>query len=185
MDIEAANLLRPVLRITAALLAVAAVAGIVTEPRVAEIRVSKSRRTLQLVDAGGAVLREYAVIFGRGAGSKEREGDQRTPEGEYFVCVKNPRSRFHLSLGLSYPSAADATRARESGLISAEESEAIAAAERGRRRPPWDTPLGGEIFIHGDGEERDGTRGCIAVTNDDIEEIYRIVDLGTPVKIEG
>jgi len=152
---------------------------------IAKIVVSKSQRLLTAYGADGRILRTFPVIVGReSAGAKEREGDERTPEGEYYVCFKNPQSRFHLSLGLSYPSLADAERGLASGMISAAEYREIASAHAARRIPPWKTPLGGEIFIHGEVGERGGTAGCLAVSNQAIEELFPQVELGTPVLIE-
>ena len=72
----------------------------------------------------------------------------KTPEGDYRVCLKNPTSRFHLSLGLNYPNAADAQVGLKEKRITRAQRDAIVAASKGRGCPPWDTQLGGEIFIH-------------------------------------
>ncbi len=144
--------------------------------------VDKSRLMLTVLDAGRPVKR-YRVAVGGGDGDKVREGDRRTPEGEFYVCVKNPQSQYVLSLGLSYPDAADARRGLEDGLISARDYHRIAEAIRRRRHPPWDTPLGGEIMIHGARNGRDATAGCIALDDDDIRELYPRIDVGTPVRI--
>ena len=152
---------------------------------VSKIVVSKSARRLTAFGPDGAVVASYPVIFGReGFGHKAREGDLRTPEGEYYVCFKNPKSQFHLSLGLSYPNEADAERGLESGAITQAEYAAIVAAQRAGRIPPWKTALGGEIFIHGEMNDRAGTRGCVALSNDAIEVLFPEVALGTPVLIE-
>jgi murein L,D-transpeptidase YafK len=173
------------LRTAAVLLVVVALITVMTRPHISQIVVSKSARTLRLLDAEGGEIARYTIAVGRSAeGRKEVEGDRRTPEGEYFVCVKNPNSKFHLSLGLNYPNAEDGRRGYAAGLISNEELAEIETAESERRRPPWKTALGGEIFIHGHGHGRDGTAGCIAVTDAEIEEIYALVYVGTPVRIE-
>jgi murein L,D-transpeptidase YafK len=172
------------LRALAVALVAAALVTVMTRPRVAHIVVVKSARTLRLLDAEGWSIAEYSIAVGRAAeGAKEAEGDRRTPEGEYVVCVKNPNSKFHLSLGLNYPNTIDARRGFAAGRITAEQLAAIETAERESRRPPWDTPLGGEIFIHGHGHGRDGTAGCIAVSDAEIEEIYGLVYVGTGVTI--
>jgi hypothetical protein len=85
---------------------------------------------------------------------------------------------------LNYPNAGDGRRGFDAGRISAEELTAIETAERERRMPPWNTALGGEIFIHGRGDRSEGTAGCIAVSDSAIEEIYALVYVGTPVRIE-
>ena len=145
--------------------------------------VLKSERRLTLY-AGDKRVREYSVGLGfNPEGDKVQEGDGRTPQGEYYVCAKNPNSRFHLSLGLNYPNEEDAVRGLASGLITRAEYERITAASQQRRQPPWDTALGGEIFIHGHGASRDWTWGCIALHNEDIAELYEAVPVGTSVTI--
>jgi murein L,D-transpeptidase YafK len=147
------------------------------------ILIEKSARRLTLLD-GETPVRTYHVALGDSSlGDKEREGDRRTPVGEFYVCVKNPESRYHLSLGLSYPNQEDADRGLREGLISSAEYGAIVAAIGSGRRPPWDTALGGEIMIHGNGAGRDWTWGCLALDDADIEEIYHAVGLGTPVEV--
>ncbi len=173
------------LRVVALLVLAVALARLVGNSMVAKIVVSKSQRSLTAYGADGRVLRVFPVIVGREpTGTKEREGDERTPEGEYYVCFKNPQSRFHLSLGLSYPSLADAERGLEAGMIGSAEYREIAEAHAARRIPPWKTSLGGEIFIHGEMGERGGTAGCVAVSDQAMEELFPQVDLGTPVLIE-
>jgi len=172
-------------RIIVLVVLVCAVARLVGGPMVSRIVVSKSQRLLTAYGADGRVLKVFPAIVGReNAGTKEREGDERTPEGEYYVCFKNPQSRFHLSLGLNYPNRSDARRALERGVIGPVEYREIAEAAETKRIPPWKTPLGGEIFIHGEMRDRSGTAGCVAVTNQAIEELFPQVALGTPVLIE-
>lgn len=116
-------------------------------------------------------------------GTKDKQGDGKTPEGEYRVCRKNPASRFHLSLGLDYPNAADAERAFAAGVISKAQRNGIRASARGRGCPPWSTPLGGEIFIHGSGSSSDWTLGCVALDDPDMDVLYGACPVGTPVTI--
>ena len=135
------------------------------------ILVDKSDRTLSLIQ-DGRVVRAYPVGLGFAPeGDKEREGDGRTPEGVFRIDRLNPGSRFHLSLGIDYPQAAD-----------------VARAARGGYSP------GGDIFIHGQPPGIDGfgdrarlkgdwTAGCIAVANANVEEIWRVAGLGTAVEI--
>ncbi|HZH33181.1 MAG TPA: L,D-transpeptidase [Pyrinomonadaceae bacterium] len=149
--------------------------------------VSKSKRQLLLYagGAGGAVVRTYRIALGANpVEDKVREGDGATPEGDFYVCVKNARSNFYLSLGLSYPNAEDAERGLRDKLITRAERDAIVRAIRNKRRPPWDTALGGEIFIHGGGTDGDWTRGCVALANEDIREVFDALPLGTPVRVE-
>jgi murein L,D-transpeptidase YafK len=174
-----------VTRILALMVLLAGAWQLIGKPMVAKIVVSKSERWLRAYAADGTLVTEFPAIVGRsGAGAKEVEGDLRTPEGEYYVCFKNPRSRFHLSLGLSYPNLDDARRGLERGLIDTTQYVAIADAHAARRSPPWRTPLGGEIFIHGEAEGRDGTAGCVAVSNSAIEALFQWVELGTTVIIQ-
>jgi len=116
-------------------------------------------------------LRSYAVALGRGGlDIKTREGDNRTPEGQYRIDGRNPRSAFHLSLHISYPEARDVAKAAAHG----------------------ENP-GGDIMIHGirnglgwigtSHRWLDWTAGCIAVTNREVEEIWRVVVDGTPIEI--
>ena len=145
--------------------------------------VEKGARRLKLY-SGEELVRVRAVALGFGPeGDKEKQGDGRTPEGDYYVCTKNERSRFHLSLGLDYPKAEDAERGLKAGLITRAQYERIVAAARAKRCPPWDTPLGGEIFIHGGGNASDWTWGCVALENAEVEELFNSVPAGTPVRI--
>ncbi len=134
------------------------------------IVVTKSTHTLVLY-SHGAVLRTYQVALGRASGPKQQQGDNRTPEGHYRIDAHNPHSSAHLSLHISYPNADDRARA-------------MAA----HRQP------GGDIMIHGlpngfgylGGLHRatDWTFGCIAVTDEEMDEIYRLVPNNTPIDIE-
>lgn len=111
-------------------------------------------------------------------GNKEKEGDGKTPEGRYFVCLKK-RGKYGPSLGISYPSAADAQRLQ----ADAELMQCIRERERQGVRPPWGSFMGGEIFIHGGGTETDWTAGCIAVSDADAEQLYILCPEGTEVDI--
>jgi murein L,D-transpeptidase YafK len=148
------------------------------------ILISKSRRRLGLY-SDDRLVREYRVALGKNpSDDKERQGDYRTPEGEFYVCVKNAASRFYLSLGLSYPNREDAARGLRDQLITrAEHDRIVRAIERGLR-PPWDTALGGEIFIHGGGSTSDWTWGCVALDDADVKELFDAVPEGTKVVIE-
>jgi murein L,D-transpeptidase YafK len=117
------------------------------------------------------IFRTYRVALGGNPiGRKQQQGDHRTPEGNYRIDSKNPRSQFHLALHISYPSESDRQHAKELGV-----------------KP------GGDIMIHGLPDKyafvgaahiaTDWTDGCIAVSNSEIEEIWNLVPLGTPVEI--
>ena len=138
--------------------------------RADRILVEKERHLLTLY-RGDEALRSYPVSLGRGGlAPKTREGDGRTPEGRYHIIGRNPNSAYHRSLHISYPAARDIE----------------AASARGE-------PPGSDITIHGipNGRERvgewhrkiDWTAGCIAVTNAEIDEIWRVVPNGTPIEI--
>ncbi len=183
------RLLALVLLCAVALGAAAAVRGFwLREPlprplRNPEIQVFKARRQLEL-RAEGRVVRTYRVGLGlTPTGPKRRQGDRRTPEGRYFICNKNPRSQFYLSLQVNYPNAEDAARGLADGLITAAQHETIVRASGRKGIPPAGTRLGGEIFLHGRGSGSDWTWGCVALDDPDIKELYDAVPVGTPVRI--
>ena len=137
-------------------------------PPVTQVFVDKSDRKLYLL-SGTTLLRGYEVDLGnQPVGHKQFEGDGKTPEGLYYIDRRNPDSRYHLSLGVSYPNVQDAAFALSQGQNA-----------------------GGDIFIHGQGPEgqalapmrRDWTAGCIAVTDAEIEDIYAMIRDGTPIQI--
>lgn len=132
--------------------------------------VEKGDRKMVLISNGKQVRAYDIALGGNPKGHKERQGDRRTPEGRYVIDYRNPNSRFHLSLHISYPNAQDRARAREKNVHP-----------------------GGMIMIHGTPNHRrrkeallkgiDWTNGCIAVANDEIEEIWSLVQDGTPIEI--
>jgi len=127
--------------------------------------VFKGSRRLYLYHEGQP-FRDYKIGLGWAPeGDKAFEGDGRTPEGSYYINRRNPNSRFHLSLGISYP-----------------DPNQIAAARADGRDP------GGDIFIHGGQGKRnqnnDWTAGCIAVSDREIEEIWQLVPDGVLIVIQ-
>lgn len=151
-----------------------------SSPRVV---VEKGARRLKLY-AGGELVRVRRVVLGNEpVGDKVRQGDGRTPEGDFQICMKNERSKFYLSLGLTYPNAEDAERGLRDGIITSAEHKSIKRALDAGRCPPWDTALGGEIFIHGGGTSGDWTLGCVALENPEIKELFEALPAGTPVRI--
>lgn len=147
------------------------------------IEVFKAKRELR-VYAGDQRIKTYRIALGSNpVPRKLRQGDRATPEGSYFISYKNPRSKFHLSLAISYPNAGDAKRGLKSGLISRAEYKAIVQAAANQETPPWTTKLGGEVFVHGKGSSTDWTWGCIALNDADIEELYGLVPARTPITI--
>ena len=134
------------------------------------IIVEKSSRKLKLMK-NGKTLKTYRIALGSNPiGHKQQQGDERTPEGVYVIDYRNPYSKFHLSLHVSYPNNNDRQRAWERGVSP-----------------------GGDIMIHGGSADRgmfshwirpdDWTLGCIGVSNTEIEEIWRVVPDGTEIEI--
>ncbi|WAX94687.1 L,D-transpeptidase family protein [Aminobacter sp. NyZ550] len=134
------------------------------------VRVDKSERLLELL-SGDKVVRSYAVALGANpVGHKRQEGDERTPEGRYVLDWRNPESAFTKSIHISYPDANDKAAAKRAGVDP-----------------------GGMIMIHGQSkgfgwwswlmQMFDWTNGCIAVTDEDMAEIWKMVENGTPIEI--
>lgn len=132
------------------------------------IVIEKAARRMQLIQDGKAV-RTYTIALGfLPEGDKERQGDGKTPLGEFSVDRRNSESAFHLSIGIDYPQPDDLARAAAGGYSP-----------------------GGDIFIHGqpnalpDGLkiEGDWTAGCIALTNAEMREVWAVTPLGTKVEI--
>jgi murein L,D-transpeptidase YafK len=147
------------------------------------IVVLKGDRRLE-VFRGKQKIHSFRIgLGGSPVGDKVRSGDGKTPEGRFYVCVKNPKSRFYLSLGISYPDIADAERGLREGIITRQEHDQIVAAHAKKASPPWNTALGGEIFIHGHGSASDWTLGCVALDNAEIKTLFDLVAPGTPVEI--
>jgi murein L,D-transpeptidase YafK len=157
------------------------------------IFVDKSERRMEVNDGRG-YRESFRVALGQTPlGDKRREGDGRTPEGEFYVCTRVVHNRFHRFLGVSYPGPDDAHRGSRAGLLQPIEVRAILRAFRTRSVPPWGTAVGGNIGIHGYGRRRDRaaehaagrdwTDGCIAVTNEEIERVYDHVRVGTRLVI--
>jgi murein L,D-transpeptidase YafK len=153
------------------------------------IVIHKQARTL-LTFLGERLERSYPVVLGRNSSAdKQCEGDEATPLGEFYVCAKNPRSKFFLSMCISYPNAEDAARGLATGLIGREEHAAILEALSRGAMPPQRTRLGGEIYIHGEnpapraGAPKDWTRGCIALANGAMQKLFEASPIGTAVLI--
>lgn len=135
-------------------------------PMVDSVQVMKSLRRLDLIGQG-KVLRSYRISLGfTPVGAKRVEGDGKTPEGGYVLNARVPGSDFHLSMRLSYPNTKDLRLARNLGK-----------------------PAGGDICIHGQPNgvrglmRGDWTWGCVAMSNEEIEELFRVVPVGTPIRI--
>jgi murein L,D-transpeptidase YafK len=144
--------------------------------------IHKSRGTLELF-RDGVLLKRIAVHTGKNPADKRIEGDMATPEGEFYICYKNPRSRYTRFLGLSYPNTEDAERGLREGIITQAEHRRICGAILRRQCPPWKTALGGEVGIHGRSSSVGWTHGCIAMKNAEILKLSKLLPLGTPVQI--
>jgi murein L,D-transpeptidase YafK len=155
----------------------------VTSLKDPNVKVFKSARRVRLFD-GVELIKSYRIVLGVDPhGDKQIEGDGRTPEGDFYVFTKNPESKFHLSLGLSYPGLEDAERGLKQNLISQAEYDEITAAIAEKRMPLQKTKLGGEIYIHGGGIESDWTDGCVALDNAEMAELFEAIPVGAKVTI--
>jgi len=134
-------------------------------PEVTQLLMKKADRKLYLLH-GDKVVRAYDIDLGfNPEGHKLQQGDGRTPEGLYYIDRRNPQSRFHRSIGISYPNAQDRAQARKRGVSP-----------------------GGDIFIHGEAKwaansGRDWTWGCAALPDEKMNEIWALVPVGTPIMI--
>ncbi|MBN1343991.1 MAG: L,D-transpeptidase [Phycisphaerae bacterium] len=152
----------------------------VRDPRVVIV---KHERALYLFD-GQRLVKRYRIGLGRQpVGEKVHAGDDRTPLGEFALSRRNPDSRYHRFLGINYPNERAVRRGLHGGWISRGQAEALLRDLAEGRPPDQTTALGGGIGIHGGGNDRDWTAGCIAVTNDMIEELYAVLRVGDPVEI--
>ncbi|HEX3144502.1 MAG TPA: L,D-transpeptidase family protein [Pyrinomonadaceae bacterium] len=148
------------------------------------ILVKKAERKLFLY-SGSTLVRTYRIGLGLSpVGDKVRQGDRRTPEGDFYIFTKNDQSAFYLSLGISYPNAAHAQRGLRDGLVTKSQYDTIMQALEAHKTPPQNTKLGGDIYIHGNGAGSDWTWGCVALENEDIRELFNAVAVGTPVTIK-
>lgn len=154
--------------------------------------VSKTERTLSLTSKDRLIKTYHIDIGDAGLGDKQRQGDHKTPEGEFYITQRltmDPRDEF---LGtrwfrLSYPNMEDAERGLATGMINQTTHDQIIDAIAQGNTPPQYTALGGGIGIHGGATEalgNDWTFGCIGMTDSDIEEFFNDVPVGTKVIIE-
>jgi murein L,D-transpeptidase YafK len=167
----------PAVRTSATIIALSFISGwcaaqstVTPAPNVDRVLVLKKDRALQLISSG-KILKSYKVALGGDAvGPKARQGDHKTPEGGYVLDRRNPHSQFYKSIHVSYPNAQDKARAAALGVSP-----------------------GGDIFVHGlpngfgwlgrSHRLKDWTDGCIAVTDQEMDEIWKLVPDGTPIEI--
>jgi murein L,D-transpeptidase YafK len=148
------------------------------------ILVKKAERKIFLY-SGDKLVRTYRIGLGLSpVGDKVRQGDRRTPEGDFYIFTKNDKSAFYLSLGISYPNAAHANRGLRDNLITKGQYDTIIQALNAGKAPPQNTKLGGDIYIHGNGAGSDWTWGCVALEDEEIRELFDAVAVGTPVTIK-
>ena len=146
--------------------------------------VKKAERKIYVFD-GEKLVKTYRIGLGfTPVSDKEKQGDGKTPEGEFYIFTKNDQSKFYLSLGISYPSIDDAERGLREKLISESERDQIVEAIKNKKMPPQNTKLGGEIYIHGNGSKEDWTFGCVALEDAEMKELFDAIPIGTSVRIE-
>ena len=155
------------------------------------IVVDKTRRTLSLV-ANSETRATFPVLVGQNTGTKEREGDMRTPEGCYFILRLLPNEEavgagYYKGLHLSYPDVSDAARGLAGGLIDERLFHEVVQAYRQGDIPPQETALGGYVAIHAglaeDEKFERGTKGCVVMRNTDMDQVYAFARPGMPVFI--
>lgn len=147
--------------------------------------IDKSDRKLSFFRSG-ILDTTFSAEFGRGRtdGDKVKEGDWRTPEGEFQICYRNSSSRFYKALLFNYPLPEDAERGLRDGIIEKSDYRRIMAAHEAGEIPDQYTGLGGLIEIHGRGGVGvDWTRGCIAISNSEIDYLFKHTRIGTKVVI--
>ncbi|BAI80211.1 conserved hypothetical protein [Deferribacter desulfuricans SSM1] len=134
------------------------------------VLVKKSKHKIYLLKSGKILKSFHIALGGNPKGAKQKQGDEKTPEGIYFLDYKNERSRYYKSIHISYPNTSDVKRAKKMGVSP-----------------------GGDIMIHGQkkgwgwlsfiSQKFDWTKGCIAVSNKDMDVIWKMVKVGTPIEI--
>lgn len=155
------------------------------------LRVDKSDRTVY-VYRGAELVRSLPADVAVSEGDKVRRSGRdeteqwRMPEGVFHVVRLNDESSYYRAFVLSYPNPVHARRGLEDGIITAEQYRAIVAADAAGEAPPMGTRLGGMIELHGSGSGRREawTRGCVALRNVHMDELWDVVQVGTPVVIE-
>ena len=133
---------------------------------------------------------EHIAIGRYGKSYFRTRGDNKTPLGHFTITWTKPDTRYHRFLGLDYPDLDRANRALEAGDITEQQWQDIRRAARAGETPPQDTPLGGFLGIHGVGEgdpevhqAYNWTNGCIALTNEEVDRLSKMVQIGTRVEV--
>ncbi|MBY0415163.1 MAG: L,D-transpeptidase family protein [Bdellovibrionales bacterium] len=153
------------------------------------IRVFKAERRLELVGKDNRVLKTYKVMLGRTpVGPKTQEGDNKTPEGSYELDLRNPNSSYHKALRVSYPNFKDKLKAKMKGVKPGGDIMLHGFPNDFKEMTSWLDSVGlggiGDDLIRASLPYFDWTNGCIAVTDDEIDEIYNRVDVPTKIVIQ-
>lgn len=151
------------------------------------IVVYKSKHTLEVWD-GETLMARMKVAVGKAEGAKQKSGDNKTPEGQYYICRASDGGRYYKSLFISYPNTADAQSGLDSSLITEKQYNDIAGANDNGKEPLWNTGLGGEIAITGTGtggkdKPGDWTAGAVAVSDKDMDYLWIYIKVGVDVVI--
>ncbi len=158
-----------------------------------DLVISRSSQKLNIMD-GKQIVKQFHIAYGKGGkGAKRKLGDEKTPLGVYRIINFKGNSKFYYFMQLDYPNLLDAWYGYKNKIISATEFKHITTAIKNNNAPPQNTKLGGYIGIHGLGNTTDQklaihnevnwTQGCIAMTNDDINDLKKYVGIGTRVII--
>ncbi len=149
-----------------------------------KIYVYKEKRRLYVIDSQ-VLVRDYPIGLGsRPKGDKEKNGDGKTPEGEFTIYLKSPYGQPARSLVLNYPGKAQAERGFFAGILTPMEFRDIVQAYQSGMAAPSAAKLGEPISILSGGAHQDWTDGSIALYNSDMEELFKIASVGTPVTIK-
>lgn len=148
-----------------------------------EVFVYKEKRRLYVVQSN-VLVRDYPIGLGsQPKGDKEKDGDGKTPEGEFFVNLKHTSGKPSKSLSLNYPDRRHIEKAFFSGLIGPSQFREILANLKENGSSPQDTALGKHTLIQSGGAHKDWTDGCVALYDSDMEELFNVCSVGTPVSI--
>ncbi len=152
-------------------------------PEKTSIKIYKKRRVLELY-ASDKLIGRFKIGLGKvPEGDKEKEGDNKTPEGSYYICYRNGNTKYTYFMGISYPNIKDAKRGMEQGIIKEATYNKIKKAIEEEKQPPWNTALGGSIGVQGGGNNDNWSYGSIALTNEDINVLKEYVPNKTSIEI--
>jgi hypothetical protein len=147
------------------------------------VSIQKEKRRLYVFHRD-TLVREYPIGLGSSpVGDKERDGDGKTPEGEFYICGKKESEGTNKYLIISYPNRKHVERGQFQGMLSPLAVQTIVTSLESRVQPPGDTPLGGNVCIQGGGAHRDWTDGSVALYDSDMAELYSLANLGTTVYV--